>query len=120
MTRHDTIVALQQMLEAARRAVAITSDRSRDDLDSDGLLYLAVVRVLEVLGEAASRVPRSDRARHPAIPWAEVVGLRNRLIHGYDAVDLDIVWSIVKDDVPALLVELERAIEVTGPPAADD
>jgi uncharacterized protein with HEPN domain len=48
------------------------------------------------------------------------VGLRNRLIHGYDAVDLDIVWSIVKDDVPALLVELERAIEVTGPPAADD
>ena len=80
--------------------------RSRGDLDTDRVLALAVVRLLEIIGEAATRVPTEERARRPDIPWAAIVGLRNRLIHGYDDVDLDIVWAIVTSDLPTLLMRL--------------
>lgn len=66
--------------------------RSRPDLDSDRQFGLAMTRLLEILGEAAARVSDTGRQRWPAIPWAKIVGLRNRLIHGYDKVDFDILW----------------------------
>jgi len=79
--------------------------RSRADLDTDRLLALAVVRLLEIIGEAADRVPAEERTRRPGIQWSSIVGLRNRLRHGYDDVDHDIVWEIVTTDIPALVVE---------------
>jgi uncharacterized protein with HEPN domain len=108
MTQRDTTLTLGQMLDAARRAVAITSGRTREELDTDELLDLAVVRILEILGEAANRVPKDDQVRYPDIAWSEIVSMRNRLIHGYDNVDLDVVWQVVTEDVPALVAELER------------
>ena len=68
-------------------------------------------RLLEIVGEAASRVPAEERTRHPDIPWPEIVGLRNRLIHGYDSVDFDILWQIVTHDLPPLIAALEKALE---------
>jgi uncharacterized protein with HEPN domain len=73
------------------------------------------VRLLEIIGEAANRVPEVDRARYAEIPWTEIVGLRHRLIHGYDEVDFDILWQILVRDLPRLIVALERAIPQTGP-----
>jgi uncharacterized protein with HEPN domain len=67
--------------------------KTRPDLDRDRLLNLALVRLLEIVGEAASRMPQEERARHPEIPWSDIVSLRNRLIHGYDEVDFDILWQ---------------------------
>jgi len=61
-------------------------------------------------GEAASRVPARERAKYPGIPWAQIVGLRNRLIHGYDNVDFDILWHIVTQDLPPLIVQLEKML----------
>jgi len=58
---------------------------------------------LEIMGEAAARVSPGARDEHPAVPWSEIVGLRNRLIHGYDSVDMDVVWSIIESDLPALV-----------------
>jgi uncharacterized protein with HEPN domain len=66
---------------------------------------------VEIIGEAAARVSREERARHRAIPWEDMVGMGNKLIHGYDAVDLDILWDTVTDDLPRLIVELERAVQ---------
>lgn len=81
--------------------------RKRADLDQDRLLNLALVRLLEIIGEAANRVPEEQRAYLPQIPWPQIVSLRNRLIHGYDEVDFDILWQIVVHDLPPLIEALE-------------
>jgi uncharacterized protein with HEPN domain len=98
------------MLGHAREAVALADGKTRTDLDRDRLLELALVRLLEIVGEAASRVPDEDRTRHPEIPWPQIVGLRNRLIHGYDAVDMDILWQIIEYDLPPLIAALEAIL----------
>jgi len=67
-----------------------------------------VVRLLEILGEAATRVPSEMQQFHPSIPWSYIIGMRNRLIHGYDRVDLDIVWTVVVADLPPLATRLEE------------
>ena len=106
MSRHDPTVSLRQMRDHAHEVAELVRGRTRGDLDSDRLLALAVVRLLEIIGEAAARVPAEERARRPGIPWASIVGLRNRLVHGYDEVDHDIVWEIVTTDMPSLVVHL--------------
>jgi len=99
------------MLDYSREAVAMAKDKTRAELDADRKLNLSLVRLLEVVGEAASQVPRVDRAQYPAIPWPDIVGLRNRLIHAYEKVDLKIVWEIVTQDLPPLIAELEKILE---------
>ena len=78
---------------------------------SDRLLNLALVRLLEIIGEAATRVSQEFRNGHPEIPWRSIVGLRNRLIHGYDEVDFGIMWTIINDDLPSLVGSLEILLE---------
>jgi uncharacterized protein with HEPN domain len=68
------------------------------------------LRCVEIVGEAASRIPVAIRRRHPNIPWAQIIAMRNRLIHGYDIVDYDIVWSTVSEDLPPLIAELEKML----------
>ncbi len=84
--------------------------KTRAQLDSDRQLNLALTRLLEIIGEAAARTPQEERSRYPAIPWVQVVGLRNRLIHGYDSVDLDILWQIVTRDLPPLIATVEEIL----------
>lgn len=109
MSQHDDLPRLRDMLAHAEEAAALVRERCREDLDSQRVLALALVRLLEIIGEAAARVSSEFRARHPEIPWPQIVSLRNRLIHGYDAVDLDIVWQILTTDLPSL-IEVLRAI----------
>jgi uncharacterized protein with HEPN domain len=80
MSQHDDVISLQQMLEHARRVLTICDGKSRSDLQSDGVLALTVVRLLEVIGEAANRVSKPVQTARPEIPWADVIGTRNRLI----------------------------------------
>jgi uncharacterized protein with HEPN domain len=98
------------MLDHAQEAVTLAQGKTRADLDTDRLLNLGLVRLLEIVGEAANRIPEEEQARHPEIPWPQIVGLRNRLIHGYDSVDFDILWQIVTEDLPPLVVSLETII----------
>ena len=86
-------------------------EHSRADLDTDRMLNLALVRLVEVIGEAASRVPEAVRARYPDVPWRQTVGMRNRLIHAYDAVNFDILWAIIREDLPPLTEQLEAILE---------
>ena len=108
MTRHDDVVRLRHMLEHAREAVEMVRERTRADLDIDRQLNLAIVRLLEIVGEAAARVTPELREAIPGLPWEEIVGLRNRVIHGYDQVDFDIVWEAVTGDLPPLIAAIER------------
>ena len=109
MSQRDPAVSLRQMRDHAQEVVDLVRGRSRRDLDADRLLALALVRLLEIIGEAAGRVPPEAQARRPGVPWSALVGLRNRLIHGDDDID-DIVWQIVTTDLPLLVVELCRAL----------
>ena len=108
MPKHDAGITLAQMRDHVREALSIAKGKSRMDLNQDRLLNLSLTRLLEILGEAANRVPDEVRAKHPDIPWSQLVGLRNRLIHAYDDIDLEILWEIVTQDLPPLAATLER------------
>lgn len=109
MSRHEPAIRIRHMLDYAREAVAMTRGKSRQDLDIDRKLNLALVRLLEIVGEAASRTTPEERSLYPAIPWAQISALRNRLIHGYDSIDFDVLWQIVSDDLPLLIARIEEA-----------
>lgn len=111
MTRHDPRVSVRQMLDHAREAVEMVRGRSRADLDRDRQLNLSLVRLLEVVGEAVMRVPEEFRGRYSEVPWREAAGLRNRLIHGYDMIDFDILWAIVQEDLPPLIAQLQVILQ---------
>ncbi len=110
MTQHNDDIRLRHMLDYSRKAVAMIEGRAREDLDRDEMLCLALTRLVEVVGEAATRVSRPGQERHAQIPWVQIVGLRNRLVHGYDAVDLDILWDIVQQDLPPLIADLQDIV----------
>jgi uncharacterized protein with HEPN domain len=111
MSRHDDSVPLHHMLDHAREAVEMMRGRERRDLDTNRMLNLAVVRLLEIIGEAANRISEAGRSGIPDLPWPQIVGLRNRVIHGYDVINLDIVWKIVHEDLPPLIKELEKHVK---------
>jgi len=110
----DDRLRLVHMLEHAREAVALASGHSRASLSANRLLELALVRLVEIIGEAASRVSDNSRAKHPHVPWREVAAMRHRLAHGYDAVDLDVLWNTVQEDLPALIDQLQAILETGG------
>jgi len=87
--------------------------RSRADLDSDRMLLFAVVRAIEVVGEAASKLSEEFRAAHPGIPWRAIVGMRNRLIHAYFDIDTETVWETTTQELPPILNQL-RELAVAG------
>ncbi len=110
MSRHDPNLALRQILAHAQEAVAIAEGKTRTDLDQDRLLNLALTRLVEIIGEAANRVPEEVQAQYLELPWMQMIGARNRLIHGYDNVDFDILWAIITDDLPGLVRQLKSIL----------
>ncbi len=110
MSRADDATRLRHMLDHAREAVAMAHGRTRVDLDADRQFNLAMTRLMEIIGEAATRVSEETRKQHSHIPWPQVVAFRNRLIHGYDRVDFDILWQIVQNDLPPLIQSLGQIL----------
>lgn len=111
MSAKSDLIRLRHMLGATEKALKFTSGKNRTDLDQEEQLSLALVRLLEVIGEAAAKVTIDCQTRNTPIPWKEIIGTRNRLIHGYEEVDLDIVWQIVSGDLPTLVDALKTAIK---------
>lgn len=111
--RRDDWVRLRHMMDAARDAKSFIHGRRRSDLDDDRMLVLSLVKSLEIVGEAAARVSRETQMEAPQIPWADIVGMRNRLIHGYYEVDLDRVWDTIQDDLSPLMAALEELLAST-------
>lgn len=100
---------LDDMIDFAERVLAYTQGFDQRTFETSGITYDATLRNLELIGEAATRVPESVRARIADIPWRMIIATRNRLIHGYLGIDNDIVWSIVREEVPVLLDKLRVA-----------
>lgn len=109
MRAHD-LVRVRHMVEAAETALQFMSGRTRTDLDRDRMLLFAVVRAVEIIGEAAAKVTDSTRAENPGIPWNAIAGMRNRLVHGYFDIDTEIVWRTATVEIPELLPKLRRLV----------
>ncbi len=110
LTKNDT-VRLQHMLDAARKALLFIKGKMRADLEQDEQLTLALARLIEILGEAATRISKELQNRYPSIAWKDIISTRNRLIHAYFDVDLDVLWQVSRDDLTPLIKELEIILD---------
>lgn len=108
MRRDD--VLLLDMLQAAREAVELSDGLTFAAFERNRMAQLAILKTVEIVGEAASRVGADAKEAHPEIPWTDIVGMRNRLVHEYFDIDLAQVWETVKRDIPRLIPQLERLI----------
>ncbi len=111
MQKND-LVRLRHMLDAAREATLFARNNTRSDLDTNRMLTLSLLKCIEIIGEASARVSKECREKHPEIPWAVIIGMRNRLIHVYFDIDLDRTWDTVTLDLPPLIVTLEHLLAV--------
>jgi uncharacterized protein with HEPN domain len=104
-------IRLLHMVEASQAAIRFAAGRQRNDLQTDQMLLFAVLRAIEVIGEAANKVSEDVRAANNNIPWKAIVGMRNRLIHAYFDVDTDMVWETLQMEIPAVLTHLKALLD---------
>ena len=102
---------VEDILDAMNKAEALLEGVNYEQFESDFRINFAVVRALEIIGEAAKRLPEELRLRYPDIPWRGMAGMRDRIIHGYDNVDLQILWDVVKSDIPQIKPKIELILE---------
>ena len=102
------------MLDFSLKAVQFNKGRKRADLDSNEMLAMATIHLIEVIGEASRTTSVELRRKYPEVPWDSISGTRNRLAHGYIDVDLDIVWTIITMDLPPLIIKLRYILENEG------
>ena len=112
--RHDPSY-LADMLLAARNAVEFSRGLTRQQFEQDALHQNAIVKAVEIIGEAASRLSTETKEELPEIDWSKIVGMRHRLVHDYFAVDYDVLWDVVHNDLPKLISQLEAIV----PPESD-
>jgi uncharacterized protein with HEPN domain len=101
---------VEDILDAMDKAQILLEGVSYDQFEADFRIYFAVVRALEIIGEAAKRLPMSLRQQYPKIPWKGMAGMRDRIIHGYDNVDLEVVWDVVKQDIPKIKPQIRQIL----------
>jgi uncharacterized protein with HEPN domain len=109
MNESDAI-RLRHMLDAAQKARAFARGYSRRDLDKNEMLTLSLVKCVEIIGEAANRVSERCQKENPGIPWEDIIGMRNRLIHAYFDINLNILWNTIQNDLPPLIAELKMIL----------
>ncbi len=110
-------VRLTHMLESAHRAVRIVQGLTQTTLEADEVRVLAVVKSIEIIGEASTKVSAATTQRLTGIEWRNIRAMRNRMIHGYDTIDTAIVWRTMTEYLPPLIGELERCLAAWPPPA---
>lgn len=112
----DDLVRLRHTMDAAKEAVELAAGKTKHDIANERMLNLSLVRLTEIIGEAANRVSSAYQAKYPGIPWPQIIGMRNRLIHGYNDIDFDILYQTVSEDLPSLISELEKVISCEKKP----
>ena len=108
--RRDDNIRFRHMLDAAKEVMSFAKNKTRKDLDNDRMLTLSLVKSIEIIGEAASKVTDETKKRFPEIPWTNMIAMRNRLIHAYFDIDLDVLWGTIVDDLPPFIEDLEKII----------
>src|SRR5260370_244543 len=106
----DDFIRLQHIVDSLDSAIRFVEGRQRSDLDGNQMLLFALVRGIEVAGEAASRISPETREEISDVPWNSIVGMRNRLVHAYVDIDNDILWTTVTEAAPPLAVRLARLL----------
>jgi len=107
--RRDEVYLLD-ILIAAQKALKFVEGIDRNEFDENEVVQNAVLRPLEIIGEAAGKISKDFRARHKEIPWGDMIDLRNRLIHEYFRVDYGAVWDTIQDDLPKLITQIEPLV----------
>jgi uncharacterized protein with HEPN domain len=110
----DDEIRLRHMLDATKAALKFADCRQQQELESDLQLQFAIVRAIEIIGEAAARISPEMRSLHPDIPWSSIVSMRNRLVHAYFDVDHDILWNTVVEALPVLERQIETLLKSPG------
>jgi uncharacterized protein with HEPN domain len=116
MSRHDDFVLLGHMVEHGKEALELMGTQTRQEFAGNRLLFLAISRLIGIVGEAAAKTSPGMRTKLPGLPWPEIVGFRNRLVHGYADLNVGILWDTVKCDFPPMIEILERFL--TDPESA--
>ena len=110
MSGRNPLFRLKHMRDYANKAIALCRDKNKADLEHDEVFRWALIHLIEIVGEAASKCPEEIQLKYPQIPWRKVISMRNRLIHGYDSIDNNILWKTVTGNLPILIAELEKII----------
>ena len=118
MSDRDPRLYVEDMLEFCDRALAYAAGQSREAMDADRMRYDAILRNLELIGEAATHVTAEQRALAPQVPWRQIVATRNRVVQAYLGIAADTVWSILHDDLPALRLSLVSLLDAMPQPPA--
>jgi len=111
MSKIDDLTRLKHIRDSAKEALSFVSNRTRKDLNDERMLSLALVRLIKIMGEAANNISEPCQAKYLKIPWRQIVGMRNRIVHAYFDIDLDIIWQVITEDLGLLLIEVEKAIK---------
>ena len=115
----DDLIRLRHMAEAAQQAMVFCTGRQRQDLDTDVMLRMALLHVVQIVGEAAARMPAEGRAAVPGVEWTLIVAMRNRLVHAYFDVDTAILWATLQQSLPPLLALLQAKLREFDAPAEE-
>ena len=107
--QHD-LIRVRHMLAASKEAMEFAAGKTRQNLQKDRIRVLAIIKSIEIIGEAASKVTEEFKSENKYIPWNDIISMRNRLVHAFFDVDLDIVWQTVKSDLPDLIKALEKIL----------
>jgi len=108
---NSDLVRIKHMFDIAKEIIDFSKGKNRDDLELDRKLTLSLVHLLEIFGKAANGISLEFKSNNSQIPWKSIIGMRNRLIHGYYDIDLDVIWSTVTEDIPPIENKLKNIIE---------
>jgi len=112
--RLDEKIRIRHMIDAAEEALSFVSDISEGEFNKSRMLILSVIKEIEIIGEAASKISEETRIQYNNIPWQDIVGMRNKLIHGYFDVNSKLVWNTIKNDLPLLITSLKEILTING------
>lgn len=103
-------IRIQHMVDAAEEALSFVRTATKEDFSQSRLLILSVIKEIEIIGEAASKISEETKLKYSKILWKDIVGMRNRLIHGYFDVDVNLVWNTTKNNLPPLIKSLKEIL----------